>query len=94
MYMNSHLNMLGCKARDRVTGIEGVVTSVSFDLYGCIQAVMTMKADEKGEYNVSPWFDVTRLDVAYHNPVMTRPNFAMGYIAEGKKGAAEKPQPM
>ena len=92
--MKSHLILLGCRARDKVTGIEGVVTSVSYDLYGCIQAVMTMKADEKGEYNMSPWFDVTRLEVTDHNPVMTRPNFDIGYVAEGKKGAAEKPHPM
>jgi hypothetical protein len=92
--MNSHLSLLGCRARDKVTGIEGVVTTVSFDLYGCIQAVLTQKADEKGEYKMSPWFDVTRLDIVDHNPVMTQPNFELGYVAEGKKGAAEKPQPM
>ncbi len=93
MSVNSHLNLLGYRAKDKVTGIEGVVTTVSFDLYGCIQAVLTMKADEKGEYNMSSWMDVTRLEVISTEPVMQLPNFESGYVAEGRKGSAEKPAP-
>jgi len=31
------LAMLGYNGTDKVTGMEGVVTSVGFDLYGCVQ---------------------------------------------------------
>jgi hypothetical protein len=34
------LKLLGTKVRDVVTGFVGIVTSVSFDLYGCVQAVV------------------------------------------------------
>ena len=34
-----HLELLGQKVEDKVTGFRGVVTTISFDLYGCIQAV-------------------------------------------------------
>ena len=35
------INMLGRKAKDRVTGFEGVISSVSFDLYGCVCGIIT-----------------------------------------------------
>lgn len=35
------LAVLGLPVRDKVTGFDGVITSVSFDLYGCIQVVKT-----------------------------------------------------
>ena len=47
--IEKHLDLLGRKVEDKVTGIKGVVTSVSFDLYGCIQAVITTPAKD-GEY--------------------------------------------
>jgi len=37
---NKHLEMLGKEGFDVVTGFDGVITSVSFDLYGCVQAVV------------------------------------------------------
>ncbi len=39
--VQEHLCKLGLKAEDMVTGFKGVVSTVSFDLYGCIQAVLT-----------------------------------------------------
>lgn len=87
----SHLDLLGCQARDKVTGVEGVITSVSYDLYGCIQAVLTLKSNEQGEYKLTCWMDVIRFEVLNDTPVIERPNFESGYVAEGKKGSAEKP---
>ena len=37
------------------------------------------------------WADITRLDILEGTPVMQLPNFAKGYVAEGRKGAAPKP---
>jgi hypothetical protein len=85
------MGLLGLKVKDRVTGFSGVVSSISFDLYGCIQAVVTPEADGKGKIPDCRWFDVTRLKKTGKKPVMKLPNFDYGYVAEGKKGPAEKP---
>lgn len=90
---NSHFELLGLKVTDKVTGFKGVVVSLSFDLYGCIQAVVKPAMDDKGEMKDGHWFDVTRLSVDDNTPVMVLPNFSSGYVAEGKKGCALKPIP-
>lgn len=88
-----HLNLLGKKAKDAVTGFSGVISTMSFDLYGCVQAVITPPVDEKGEIKNGKWMDVTRLIITDEEPVMALPDFSKGYIAEGKKGCADKPMP-
>jgi hypothetical protein len=89
--VKKHIGILGMKAKDRVTGYKGVVTSVSFDLYGCIQAVITPEQNG-AEYQSGCWFDVRRLDIGKKR-VMDVPDYTSGYIAEGRKGPAEKPLP-
>ena len=91
--MNKHFELLGKPARDIVTGFEGVVTSLSFDLYGCVQGVITPKADAKEGIRDGHWFDVTRIEVTKNKTVMKLPNFDEGYIADGRKGCALKPLP-
>ena len=88
---NTHLELLGKEVKDKVTGFRGVVSSVSFDLYGCVQAAVAPPVDEKGEIPRTGWFDVVRLNVLSHDPVMELPDFSKGYVAEGRKGPAEKP---
>ena len=90
--MNKHIELLGKKAKDSVTGQEGVVTTISFDLFGCVQAVITPAAKD-GKLLDGNWMDVTRLEILDHEPVMSLPNFSEGYVADGKKGCAEKPKP-
>lgn len=92
------LKLLGLKVRDRVTGFCGVVMSVSYDLPGCIQAVVTPLVDEKGEAKDGKWFDVTRLEVLDETPVMEVPGdrFTVERTPEPVQptqtsGAAEKP---
>lgn len=92
MQVQEHLKLLGMPCKDKVTGLTGIITSISFDLYGCIQAVVNPGLDEKGKQKGQSWFDVTRLEVT-GKPVMEPPNFEHGYIAEGKRGPAEKPIP-
>ncbi|HMJ06901.1 MAG TPA: hypothetical protein VK474_11645 [Chthoniobacterales bacterium] len=91
MNIKTHLNLLGLKVEDRVTGFTGVVTSIGFDLYGCVQAIVLPGADKDGKPCDSHWFDVNRLRVTSNTPVMDRPNFEFGPQAEGRQGAAEKP---
>ncbi len=91
MKFKKHLELLGMKVKDRVTGFEGVVASVSFDLYGCIQAIVNPGLGADGKLQDSQWFDVNRLLVTSEAPVMERPNFDFGRQADGNQGAAEKP---
>lgn len=86
-----HLNLLGFKVKDQVTGFKGVVSSISFDLYGYTKAFVTPKTKLDGTAGESRWFDVSRLKVTSNKRVMQVPDYAQGYIAEGLKGAAEKP---
>ena len=91
-----HFELLGKKVKDRVTGFSGVVTSVCFDLYGCIQAAVSpgMKPDMSGLLEAM-WFDVNRLEVTDPVAVMPPPSFDWTgpAIANGEKGSAEKPAP-
>lgn len=91
--VEKHLNMLGMPVGDKVTEFSGIVANISFDLYGCIQALISpRKLDTNGEMVEGCWFDVNRLAVEDIEPVMKRPNFIIpSVIAEGKKGPAFKP---
>ncbi len=89
--IRSHLSLLGHRVRDSVTRAEGIVTSISFDLFGCVQAIVNPGLDKDGKQKDSHWFDVNRLEVISKKPVMPVPDFINGAIAEGLKGPAEKP---
>ena len=91
MKIREHMKLLGMRVADKVTGQTGVVTSISFDLFGCIQAVVVPPIGKDGVQPDGGWFDVRRLNVTGSLPVMPAPDFEAGYIAEGRKGAADKP---
>lgn len=90
--VQQHLGFLGYKVKDRVTGFSGIVTSVSFDLYGCIQATVHPGMKEDGTFRDQNWFDLNRLEIISQIPVMLPPNYSEGYQASGLQGAAEKPK--
>lgn len=91
MKIKEHLNLLGLRVEDRVTGFTGVVSSICFDLYGCIQAVVNPGLNKDGKLGEQTYFDVNRLKVLSDEPVMARPNFDFGAQADGNQGPAEKP---
>lgn len=92
MRIENHLKVLGFRAKDKVTGFKGVITSVSFDLYGCIQAVLNPGLDKDGKFGDQAWFDIARLQIENKIPVMPCPDFGnVGSPIDGKKGPAEKP---
>jgi hypothetical protein len=62
--------------QDTVTGFTGVVTSVCFDLYGCVQGAVTPAFNKKtGKHGESFWYDTKRLKVLGEKPVMPVPTF-------------------
>lgn len=73
--IKKNLGLLGVSVIDKVTGFKGIVTSVSFDLYGCVQAIVNPGMNEKGELGTQAWFDINRLQITNPNPIMKRPNF-------------------
>jgi hypothetical protein len=86
------INLLGHRASDLVTGYKGVISSVSFDLYGRVQVAISPPAD-RPELKSGHWFDVHRLKVEKEK-VMTAPSFdAVTTVAEFKHGPADKPAP-
>ena len=90
--MKVYLDLLGFRVRDRITGAQGVVTSVCFDLYGCVQADINRGFDEKGEQLKGYWFDCKRLERVSEAPVMTPPRFEDFRVGD-EPGPAEKPAP-
>lgn len=67
------LRLLGLRVREKVSGFTGIVTSISYDLTGCIQAVVAPVVDDKGGLPDGRWFDVSRLEVLDEKPVMEIP---------------------
>lgn len=90
--ITQHLSLLGKRVQDKVTGLKGIVTSISFDLYGCIQTTLHPGIDKDGKVMDQSWFDVNRLEVLSEVPVMEPPDFEQGKQAEGKQGANDKPR--
>jgi hypothetical protein len=82
-----HLQLLGTTMKDRVTGIKGMVDSISFDAYGCVQASLRPPANKDGTLTDGRWFDVKRLEPAGKRILPAPP-----FVAPGLEiGAADKP---
>ena len=68
---NKAIELLGFRGKDKITGMSGVITSVSFDLYGCSQVVLTPTVESKHD---ARWFDISRIDVDKSVKVMEPPS--------------------
>lgn len=94
MRLTDFFEMLGHKYKDKITGYVGVVDSLCFDLYGCIQVSMRPASlNEKGEIVEGRWFDVSRLDKLNEPRLMEVPAFSKFAMEAGKHppGPADKP---
>jgi hypothetical protein len=85
------LKLLGKKVQDVVTGFEGIAESVTFDLYGCVQAIVRPRVDKKTGATREPlWFDVKRLKVLVEKPILSPPT-GVGLSSFQEQGPADKP---
>lgn len=84
MNIEEALSFLGKRVKDVVTGFSGVVTSLSFDLYGCQQAIVTPEVKKEGGKEESGWYDICRLQVLSPTPVMAPPDFLIPKGPEAK----------
>ncbi len=90
--MNEYFKILGHTVKDRVTGFSGTAASLCFDLYGCVQIVITPPVGEDGKIGDGHWFDAKRIEVLSDRPVMAVPNFEKT-PAGLENGPGEKPAP-
>jgi len=86
----NHIELLGRTAKDKITGFTGTIDSICFDLYGCIQASLKPPIDKDGKIPEGYWVDVTRLKISKKARIVELPDFNSGYVAEGKKGPADR----
>ena len=90
--MQQYMRFLGENVRDKLTGIKGTATSISFDLYGCVQVIIKQRADKDGKVPESFWHDVKRLEILPGEHIIPVPNF--GLIPTGTEpGSESKPVP-
>lgn len=91
--MTKDLHLLGLPVKDSVTGFSGIVTSIGYDLYGCIQAIVTPLLTAPGKLEDSRWFDTKRLVVESTVRVMDAPDFEVsaGKVEPKIGGPQEKP---
>lgn len=83
---------LGRKARDLVTGFEGTISSVAFDLFGSIDATVTPPVGADGKVGDNQWLQFARLDIDQNaERAMPLPAWA-AQPAQHTHGAAEKPE--
>lgn len=54
---------LGQKAKDKITGHEGVLTGRCSYITGCDQYLVTPQSKDGTEYPKSTWIDVHRLEI-------------------------------
>lgn len=88
--MKGYIALLGLRVTDKVTGFAGVVESISFDLYGCVQCYARAATGADGKQCPGAWFDHKRLNITDKTPVMEQPNFDNGPGSE--HGPADKGQ--
>ena len=92
-----HLSLLGVHVEDKVTGFSGVVTMVSFDLWGNIQALIHPGLNKDGELREGIWFHISRLRVTSKERVMNVPYLHLMFpanapiITNDSKDMVEKP---
>src|SRR5690606_16729055 len=87
--VKKHLELLGTVMEDVVTGRKGMVSSVSFDAYGCVQATLQPREQADGSIPDPWWMDVKRLRSTGERVMPAPPHFI---TPPGEEiGSAEKP---
>lgn len=86
------LAFLGRKGSDKITGATGVITSVCFDLYGCIQIALHCGLDKDRKPIELFWYDISRIKILDEPAIMAAPSFQGEQPGNYAKGAAEKPK--
>jgi hypothetical protein len=57
------MDKLGKKAKDKITGFEGIITSKHIYLFGCQQYAIQPPADKDGKSQSAGYFDEGRIEI-------------------------------
>ena len=87
--IEQHIDMLGNTYKDKITGFQGVASTVSFDLYGCVQVVLVPPVDGS-EKKDGHWFDVNRLERVRKKRVMPVPEALLTAPAKKTRGSGRE----
>lgn len=95
-HLKQYFEWMGKPVKDRIRGTEGIVTSINFDLYGCVQVCITPKQNADGKAPEQVWCDVQRLSADDNaEPVIPLPQYLFSTRKQehqnGPPGASEKP---
>lgn len=85
--------MLGKKARDKVSGLEGIVTSMTTYINGCVRVVLQPPVDKDGKHVDSIAFDQEQIEVIGEG---VKPKIAHGepsYSGGDRPGVADRSIP-
>jgi hypothetical protein len=88
--MKDFLDLLGLPVEDKVTKFKGVVTSVSFDVYGCVQCIVQPAVSKDNKPSDSHWFDWKRLTVTSKKHALKPMPFDNMTVGQ-ERGPAAKP---
>lgn len=58
--------ILGCEARDKITGFKGIVTGRAKYLFGCDNLLLSPKSGKDNSYKNGQWFDSPRIEYVGH----------------------------
>jgi hypothetical protein len=95
MVVQQSVDFLGKQVKDKISGRKGIVTSVCFDLYGCIQVVINEQRKDKDDKDITfGWIDINRLKIIKDKKIMDCPDFNNKYSSiNNVPGPAEKRLP-
>lgn len=57
------MDNFGKRAKDKVTGFEGIITAKCFYIYGCAQYLLMPTVDKDGKKQNGEWFDEGRIEI-------------------------------
>ena len=69
--MSNRLPQLGDRARDKVTGFTGILTTHASHLTGCDRMWVTPSVDDKGATREGMWVDIDMLEIV--DPCVVEP---------------------
>ena len=88
--MKDFLSLLGLPVEDKITKFKGVVTSVSFDVYGCVQCIVQPAVGKDNKPADSYWFDWKRLRITDKKHALKPMPFDDMEVGK-ERGPADKP---
>ena len=91
MNIQPYFEILGKPVKDRVTGAMGVATSLSFDLYGCVQVLITPPNSDNEDKKKSYFYDYSRCIATSEERVMPVPDYGAPRAERLSSGVAAGP---